>query len=107
MEKLLDPIYTSLVLRLTLGVLIVANIIMLVQIRTVQLSREHWIERVGLTYYQLSGIFMAVFLGFVAAFLPSFLGVSAIFVCLIVAVNTLLVGTMQSFLATKGRQRHD
>ena len=96
MESLLDPIYSSLPLQILFGLLLFGNVSLPVMMRYQMLVRRHHIDLAGLAVYQRSGLWLSLFLAFVAAFLPSFLIAVGLIVLAIVLVNSVLVGQVES-----------
>ena len=95
METLLAPIYGSLVLQALFGLLLGANVALPVMTRYQLLVRRPYIDKTGVSFYQRSGLWLALLLAFVAAFLPSFLLTVAGVVLIIVLLNSVLVGQVE------------
>ena len=91
-ETTLAPIHGSLPLQALFGLLVIGNLALPVRMRYEALLARTEIDRAGLAIYQRSGFWLAIFQGFVAAFLPDLLVSTLAVVLPLLAASWLLVG---------------
>ena len=97
MEKALSPLYSHILLQLLLGGLVTANLLMLSHNRCQSLLKGptgDYIDPEAMVVYGASGRWLAIFLGFVAAFLPDFL-LPSLVVVIVALFNWLLAGRIE------------
>ncbi len=95
METFLEPIYGNIFLQVVFGLLLAAVLIVPVHYRYTTLVGRYNSNELGLALYHRSSLWLAFLLGFVGAFLPAHLLITACFVLPVVILNTVLVARVR------------